>query len=145
MVISQKLAKNKKMELEYIIPQSDHDDGTFPSKQRAKPHSHIARSAWSAHHANPSTQGSKHIDVRYFRVRDFIKNKLLRVIFCRTNVNIADFFTKYRCLLLSDLGLSAAWDLLSRRPTFRPSMRPSTTLRFSKAQDMGHQMLHSLL
>ena len=41
-----------------------------------------------------STQGSKHIDVRYFRVRDFIKNKLLRVIFCRTNVNIADFFTK---------------------------------------------------
>ena len=41
-----------------------------------------------------STQASKHLEVRYFRVRDFIKNKLLRVIFCRTHQNLADFFTK---------------------------------------------------
>ena len=41
-----------------------------------------------------STQSSKHLEVRYFRVRDWIRHKLLRVIFCRTHQNLADFFTK---------------------------------------------------
>ena len=45
---------------------------------------------------NPeSTSGrSKHIDTRYFRVRQHVKAKQLRFCWIETNFNIADFFTK---------------------------------------------------
>ena len=44
---------------------------------------------------NPVTNSnSKHIDVRYFRVRQHINARLVDVLFCRTNENLADFFTK---------------------------------------------------
>ena len=38
--------------------------------------------------------GSKHLDIRYFRVRQHINARLLDVVHCRTNENVADFFTK---------------------------------------------------
>ena len=37
---------------------------------------------------------SRHLDRRYFQVRDRIVEKKIRVTFCRTNSNLADFFTK---------------------------------------------------
>ena len=38
--------------------------------------------------------GSKHLDIRYFRVRQHIKAGLTDVMHCRTGDNVADFFTK---------------------------------------------------
>ena len=44
---------------------------------------------------NPdTTQRSKHLEVRWFRVRDYIKGELLAVRHIRTADNVADFFTK---------------------------------------------------
>jgi hypothetical protein len=37
---------------------------------------------------------TKHIDRRYFYVRDLITRKLVRVVYCRTDMMIADIFTK---------------------------------------------------
>ena len=45
---------------------------------------------------NPDTssQRSRHLDIRLFRVRDYIVHSALRVVHCRTECNIADMFTK---------------------------------------------------
>ena len=37
---------------------------------------------------------SKHLDIRYFRVRQHINSRLINVLHCRTAENLADFFTK---------------------------------------------------
>ena len=41
-----------------------------------------------------TAQASKHLDTRYFKVRDHIRERKLRVNFLRTHVNVSDFFTK---------------------------------------------------
>ena len=41
-----------------------------------------------------TSQGSKHIDTRYFRVRQWVQQKALRVAYVGTDYNVADFFTK---------------------------------------------------
>ena len=44
---------------------------------------------------NPETsQRSKHLEIRWFRIRDYIKNLDIQVRHIRTGDNIADFFTK---------------------------------------------------
>ena len=44
---------------------------------------------------NPETsQRSKHLEIRWFRIRDYIKDNVLRVRHIRTGDNVADFFTK---------------------------------------------------
>ena len=44
---------------------------------------------------NPETsQRTRHLDVRYFKVRDYIKQQAVRVRHISTNMNVADFFTK---------------------------------------------------
>ena len=44
---------------------------------------------------NPETsQRSKHLEIRWFRVRDYIKEMMLQVRHIRTGDNVADFFTK---------------------------------------------------
>ena len=44
---------------------------------------------------NPETsQRSKHLEIRWFRIRDYIKQEILRVRHIGTADNIADFFTK---------------------------------------------------
>ena len=44
---------------------------------------------------NPSqNQRSKHLDIRYFRVRQFIESNLMDVLYVPTTANLADFFTK---------------------------------------------------
>ena len=45
---------------------------------------------------NPTStaQASRHLDVRYFKVRDHIHDGKLRVHFLRTEHNVSDFFTK---------------------------------------------------
>ena len=44
---------------------------------------------------NPETsQRTRHLDVRYFKVRDYIKQQKVRVRHISTNLNVADFFTK---------------------------------------------------
>ena len=45
---------------------------------------------------NPTStaQASRHLDVRYFKVRDHISDGKLRVHFLRTELNVSDFFTK---------------------------------------------------
>ena len=37
---------------------------------------------------------SKHLDIRYYRARQMIRDRMIDVIFCRTHLNLADFFTK---------------------------------------------------
>ena len=41
-----------------------------------------------------TSQGSKHIDTRYFRVRQWVQQNALRVAYVGTDYNVADFFTK---------------------------------------------------
>ena len=41
-----------------------------------------------------TAQASRHLDVRYFKVRDHIRENKLRVNFIRTHLNVSDFFTK---------------------------------------------------
>ena len=44
---------------------------------------------------NPiSTSGVKHLDNRYFRIRDYVKWGILKIMYIGTVLNIADFFTK---------------------------------------------------
>ena len=44
---------------------------------------------------NPETsQRSKHLEIRWFRIRDYIEEGILAVRHIRTGDNIADFFTK---------------------------------------------------
>ena len=44
---------------------------------------------------NPETsQRSKHLEIRWFRIRDYIKDLSIQVRHIRTGDNIADFFTK---------------------------------------------------
>ena len=46
--------------------------------------------------ANTPSTGvrSKHIDVRFLKVREYVANGELRVVHVRTDYNVADFFTK---------------------------------------------------
>ena len=45
--------------------------------------------------SNPSTGArSKHIDVRFLKIREHVKNGDLRVVHVNTAYNVADFFTK---------------------------------------------------
>ena len=44
---------------------------------------------------NPETsQRSKHLEIRWFRIRDYVKDGTLAVQHIRTGDNVADFFTK---------------------------------------------------
>ena len=44
---------------------------------------------------NPETsQRSKHLEIRWFRIRDYVKDLVLRVRHIPTGGNVADFFTK---------------------------------------------------
>ena len=44
---------------------------------------------------NPETsQRTRHLDIRYFKVRDYIKELKVRVRHISTTMNVADFFTK---------------------------------------------------
>jgi hypothetical protein len=44
---------------------------------------------------NPyQNQSSKHLDIRYFRVRQYIKEELIDVLHVSGEDNLADFFTK---------------------------------------------------
>ena len=44
---------------------------------------------------NPVTNlRSRHLEVRWFKVRDYVKNGLLNVLHLRTQYNLADYFTK---------------------------------------------------
>ena len=44
---------------------------------------------------NPETsQRSKHLEIRWFRIRDYVQQHSLQVRHIRTGDNIADFFTK---------------------------------------------------
>ena len=44
---------------------------------------------------NPDTSWrTRHLDVKYFKVRDYIKEQKLAVSHISTNLNVADFFTK---------------------------------------------------
>ena len=48
---------------------------------------------FTAHNPNQN-QRSKHLDIRYFKVRQYIEEKLVNVLFVPTKLNLADFFTK---------------------------------------------------
>jgi hypothetical protein len=48
---------------------------------------------FTAHNPNQN-QRSKHLDIRYFKVRQYIEDKLVNVLFVPTKLNLADFFTK---------------------------------------------------
>ena len=44
---------------------------------------------------NPeTTQRSKHLEIRWFRIRDYVQNRTLQVRHIPTGDNVADFFTK---------------------------------------------------
>ena len=44
---------------------------------------------------NPSSgERSKHIDVRFLKIREYVSSGELRVVHVRTEYNVADFFTK---------------------------------------------------
>ena len=44
---------------------------------------------------NVSTSGrTKHVDIRYHYVREFIEDGFIRIVFVRTKFNKADMFTK---------------------------------------------------
>ena len=44
---------------------------------------------------NPETsQRTRHLDTRYFKIRDYIRDLSIRVRHIKTDVNVADFFTK---------------------------------------------------
>ena len=44
---------------------------------------------------NPDvSNNSKHLDVRYYKIREYIRDRLLAVRYCNTADNLADFFTK---------------------------------------------------
>jgi hypothetical protein len=46
-----------------------------------------------AQHVTMSTR-TRHVDVRYHFVREFVKDRFIRIIFVRTTENTADIFTK---------------------------------------------------
>ena len=44
---------------------------------------------------NPETsQRTRHLDTRYFKVRDYVRDQSIRVRHIGTDVNVSDFFTK---------------------------------------------------
>ena len=44
---------------------------------------------------NPDTNAyTKHVDTKYFKIRDYIRQLYLRVAYIPTHMNVADFFTK---------------------------------------------------
>ena len=44
---------------------------------------------------NPEiSSNSKHLEVRYYKIREYIRQNLLRVRYCHTADNLADMFTK---------------------------------------------------
>ena len=57
---------------------------------------------------NPETSGkNKHLDVRFFKHRDYVKSGKIRVKFIGTKDNVSDFFTK--ALLRGDFLKFRAW------------------------------------
>ena len=91
---------------------------------------------FTAHNPNMRS-GSKHLEVRFFRVRQHINARLINVVHCRTNENIADFFTKslaypqfdkYRNILLNcDRQLRSEWAVAGKA---------ARTRRFSSMQKL---------
>ena len=61
---------------------------------------------------NPVTnRNTKHVATKYFRSRQYIAQRLLRVCYVPTNTNISDFFTKALtettfCMFRAYLGMS---------------------------------------
>ncbi len=43
---------------------------------------------------NSCTGNSRHVDIRYFFVHDRVKNGEIKVVYCPTEIMLADFFTK---------------------------------------------------
>ena len=43
---------------------------------------------------NSASPGTKHIDTRFFRIRQWVSQSALRVAYVGTDFNIADYFTK---------------------------------------------------
>ena len=41
-----------------------------------------------------TSQRSKHLDIRYFRIRQHVKRQDIKVQYIGTDMNVADFFTK---------------------------------------------------
>ena len=45
--------------------------------------------------ANPDvSHRSKHLEVRYYKIREYVRDGLIDVKYVKTNRNVADFFTK---------------------------------------------------
>ena len=66
--------------------------------------------------ANPDvSHRSKHLEVRYYKIREYVKDGLIDVKYVKTNRNVADFFTKglekksfefYRNLIFNTIGIA---------------------------------------
>ena len=48
----------------------------------------------SAQNPDTNKQGSRHLNMRLFKIRDYIKARCVRVMHVATKCNIADMFTK---------------------------------------------------
>ena len=80
-----------------IYPDASRDLNVFLSGLPLAPTTIHCDNLGTVHTANnPVTKAksSKHLALRYFRVRDFIESGDLLVHHCRTDDNLADFFTK---------------------------------------------------
>jgi len=92
---------------------------------------------------NPSTDlNNKALEVRWFSIRDYVRDGLLRIFHIGTNLNVADFFTKplagdkfvsFRNFLMGDYTRrdEIFYSVMARFPRFRPPTNPSCQ-RFGK-------------
>ena len=81
---------------------------------------------------NPEvSSNSKHVHVRFYKIREYIKLGLIRVRYCRTTFNLSDFFTK---------GLARV-----RFEEFRRFIMNSTKALDSATFILGNQCLSTVL
>merc|ERR1712185_619315 len=89
------------------------DPQIFTSDNKLPPTPLLGDNKASTFTANTPSTGvrSKHIDVRFLKVREYVASGELRVVHVRTDYNVADFFTKgltiakfsnFRNLLMGD-------------------------------------------
>ena len=90
---------------------------------------------------NPSTElNTKALETRWYNIRDYVRDGLLRIFHIGTNLNVADFFTKplngqkftdFRNFLMGDLTrrdeshFAHAFAFFARASLHRPSVNPS--------------------
>ena len=71
------------------------------------------------------TGNSRHVHIRYFFVKDLIDKKLVRIMYCPTNLMLADFFTKplqgelFRFFRSIILGHTSIIDVISVNPEMK--------------------------